>query len=136
MAAKKQVDGNRAAQVAAARERSKGQERVTGIKPHASGSSGITAVVGLVQKRTFDDIEDQAVHMGDIVGYISQVSKTASRSMVASLTVPAAYQHELIDMADASALGFVMVRMYVVPRSAFRDDPVDEGDDDGADRFT
>lgn len=102
--------------------RGKEQEAVTGIKPTVGGSSGTTLFMSRVQKRAFADIEADAVHVGDLVAVFNDVRKTPAKSMLTNLTVPASYQHELIDMMDACAMGFVMIRCYYVPRRPFMEE--------------
>ena len=111
------------------RARAADQEAVTGFRPTQAGSSGLPTAMSLVQRREFDEISADAVHAGDFVGYITDVRKTAARSLVAGLVVPKVYQHELIDAMDASSLGLVMVRVYVVPRSKFMEGDDADGDD-------
>jgi hypothetical protein len=106
------------------RERANEQESVTGIRPTQSGSSGKTLFMSRLTKRTFADIEADAQHVADVVAVFNDARKTSSRSMIVNLTVPGHYQHELLDMMDACAMGFVMIRCYYVPRHPFMpDDP-------------
>lgn len=124
MTAKKQP-GDQAGQKARTRARNQEAELVTGIKPTRSGtSSGHTLFMSRVLKRDFADIEDQAVFVGDLTAVFGEARKTTAKTMIVQMTVPGAYQHELLDMVDACAMGFVMVRCYYVPRTPFMPEDV------------
>ena len=111
------------------RERGKEIERVTGIKGHQSGSSGVTGLVAKMQRRSYEDIADVAVHGCDIAGQVTDIRMLANRSYSISIIVPAEYAHEVTDLVQDSALMFTMFRSYHVPRGAFIAD--DEGDEGG-----
>lgn len=110
------------AQKARTRERGKDQEAATGIKAKQGGSSGFGGFLSRIRKRTFEDIEDVAVHVSDVVGIVSDFRKVPSRSCLMTVSLPAAYQLEAMDAMDASSMGFVMCRFYVVPRRPFMPD--------------
>jgi len=107
---------------ARARKRTADQEANTGIKPTQSGSSGMTLFMSRVEKRTFADIEADAVHVADVVAVINDIRKTPARNLICNMTIPAGYQHELMDAMDSCARGFVMLRAYYVPRHPFMDE--------------
>lgn len=123
--------GDQAGQQARARSRGANQEELTGVKPTKSGSSGMTLFMSRVQKRTFDEIKDQAVRVGGAPAMISDIRKTPAQSMIVNMVVPANYQHELLDMMDACALGFAWIEFHFVPRRPFMPDV--GGDELGAD---
>lgn len=114
--------GDTRAQQQRKQQRAKENMSVTGIKPTKSGSSGMTLFMSRVQKRAFEDIEDQAVFVGDFVATINDMRKTSAKAIIANLTIPASYQVEAMDAMDACAMGFVMCRWYFVPRRPFMPD--------------
>lgn len=120
--------GDKPAQQRQARARAREQESVTGIKPTTSGSSGKSLFMSRVQKRTFEEIADQAIHVEDVVAVFNDARKTSAKSMIVTLTIPGNYQHELLDMMDACAMGFVMIRCYYVPRRPFMSEGLDDND--------
>ena len=79
------------------------------------------AGLGFTQGATFAEIEASCEHVGDIAGFDTDVRKTVNRNLVVTLNVPASYQWETFNMMDQSSRGFVMFRMYVLPRSALMD---------------
>lgn len=103
------------------RERNAQQEQATGIKAGRS-SSGITKVVSAVERKEFAEIEDQATHLGDFVAQVGSMHINVAGAATAGIAVPVSYQQELIDAVNASRQGFVMVRVYFVPRPAFIDE--------------
>lgn len=118
--------------------RSADQERVTGIRPDKDNkTTGLAAVVQLMQKRSFAEVEEHATHICDIAGYINDVRQTMNRTLTMTIVVPNEYGHEVLDAHNASSLGFAMFRLYVVPRGDFEDpDDGDDGDGGGDDAWS
>ena len=114
--------GDGAAQKARNRARGKEQQAVTGLKPLSGGSSGFTLFMSRIRKRRFEEVADQARFVCDVAATISDIRKTAAGSLIVTFTLPAAYQCEAIEAMDASSMGFVMFRCYVVPRHPFMPD--------------
>lgn len=107
--------------------------KATGIHD-GNRATGIQRFLTSMPKRDFADIEDLAEHVGDIAGFLSGATKHGNRTLSVTMTIPAAYQHEALDGMDASSFGFMMLRMYVVPRSAFGEayqEPVEDDTDGG-----
>lgn len=122
--------GDSAGQKARNRERGKEQEAATGIKPTRGGSSGVLGFMSRVRKRSYQDVESDAVHVGDFAALLSNVNVTAAGPLVTTITVPGVYELDLLAAFRAQAHGFMLIRCYVVPRRPFFDDPEPEGDDD------
>ena len=120
--------GDTTAQKAAARERAKSQESRTGIKPTASGSSGLAKFMANVVKREFTEIQGSAERVTGFPFIIADQRMTMAGNVILSVQVPGAYVHEVVDFMNATRLGFCWAEAYLVPRpELMEDDTPDEG---------
>jgi hypothetical protein len=97
-----------------------------------SGSSGSATKVQHMPSKLWDEIEDEVVHLTDIAGRISHSQVGAAGQMVATLSVPLAYAHDLLDVHMKANDGMVYMRMYYVSLADYLgemdDDELDEDD--------
>ena len=99
-----------------------------------SGSSGAAKKVQHMPSRLWDEIEDEVVHLVDIAGRISHSQVGAAGQMVATLSVPLAYAHDLLDVHMKANDGMVYMRMYYVSLADYLGE-MDEDDDDLGDPY-
>jgi hypothetical protein len=95
-----------------------------------SGSSGAATKVQHMPSKLWDDIESEVVHLVDIAGRISHSQVGAAGQMVATLSVPLAYAHDLLDVHMKANDGMVYMRMYYVSLADYLGEMDDEDEDD------
>ena len=93
-----------------------------------SGSSGTATRVSAYPKVDWSEIEDEVQHLTDIAGKISHSQVGAGGQMVATVSVPLEYAHELLDVHMKARDGMVYFRMYYVDLATYLGD-MDEDDD-------
>jgi hypothetical protein len=124
---KSESKGQVAAQVDRKKARHEGQEAATGVKPTSRGGSGASQVTREMRRKEFDDLPAGVVeHVADVAGFCTGVLNQTNRSATMSINVGPEYVMDAVRMHLESARGFVMFRMYVVPRSAFLDQDDEE----------
>ena len=95
-----------------------------------SGSSGAATKVQHMPSRLWDEVEGEVEHLVDIAGKISHSQVGAAGQMVATLSVPLEYAHDLLDVHMKARDGLVYMRMYYVDVAAYLGELPDEDDDD------
>jgi len=95
-----------------------------------SGSSGSATKVQHMPSKLWDEIEDEVIHLVDIAGRISHSQVGAAGQMVATLSVPLAYAHDLLDVHMKANDGMVYMRMYYVSLADYLGEMDDDDEDD------
>ena len=97
-----------------------------------SGSSGVSALSGSMQRREFAEIEKYAEHVTDLQAVFQSGQIMANRAVTGTLVASKEWGHEMLDAAMASQGKAVYVRFYVVPLHVVMADEDDEIGDDAA----
>jgi hypothetical protein len=95
-----------------------------------SGSSGSATKVQHMPSKLWDEIEDEVIHLVDIAGRISHSQVGSAGQMVATLSVPMAYAHDLLDVHMKANDGMVYMRMYYVSLADYLGEMDDDDEDD------
>lgn len=93
-----------------------------------SGSSGMATKVKDYPAVDWEEIEDEVQHLTDIAGRISHSQVGAGGQMVATVSVPLEYAHQLLDVHMKARDGMVYFRMYYVDLATYLGD-MDEDDE-------
>jgi hypothetical protein len=90
-----------------------------------AGSSGVTKVAGAMTRKSWEDVEDIAEHIGDLQVLVSAGQLLANRGATATLVASREWAHEMVDVHLGSQGKAVFARFYAVPLSAVldREDP-------------
>jgi hypothetical protein len=84
-----------------------------------SGSSGAALSVSGMPKRTWEEVEDEVVHVCDIAAKISHSQVGASGFLVSTLNSPLEYAHDLLDAHIKARDGLCYIRIYHVPIESY-----------------
>jgi hypothetical protein len=98
-----------------------------------SGSSGAALEVKSYPALSWEEVEDDVEHVVDIAARMSHTQVGSAGQMVATINVPIAYAHALLEAHLASRSGMMYIRVYHVPISRFLtelDDDMGEEVDD------
>lgn len=104
---------------AAGKRAQRARNRVPGVKPTSSGSSGAALAIKDAPKRLWDEVKDEVVHVCDIAGKLSHSQIGNSGYMTATLNSPLDYAHDLLDAHIKGRDGLVYIRIYHVPLEAY-----------------
>lgn len=94
-----------------------------------SGSSGTATKVKDYPQVDWEEIEDEVEHLTDIAGKISHSQVGAGGQMVATVSVPLEYAHQLLDVHMKARDGMVYFRLYYVDLATYLGE-IDEDEDD------
>lgn len=110
-----------------ARQRERNKE--AGQAGTRSGSSGITGLVREMEKHSYDEIAESAIDGPEFAGVLTDLRVLANRTISLSIIVPAAYSHEVMDLAFDSQTMFTFFRASHVPHPSMLPEPTDEEGD-------
>lgn len=79
-----------------------------------SGSSGNALKIAEAPKKLWDEVKDEVVHLTDIAGKISHSQVGASGYLVATISTPLEFAHDLLDVHLKAREGLVYMRLYYV----------------------
>lgn len=79
-----------------------------------AGSSGNALKIAEAPKRLWDEVKDEVVHLTDIAGRISHSQVGASGYLVATISTPLEFAHDLLDVHLKAREGLVYMRLYYV----------------------
>ena len=94
-----------------------------------SGSSGIAKKVQHMPSRLWEEVEGEVKHLTDIAGRISRSQVGSAGQMIATISVPLEYAHDLLDVHMQARDGMVYMRLYYVSLADYLGDMGDEDDD-------
>jgi hypothetical protein len=100
---------------AAGKRAQRARNKIPGVKPTSSGSSGAALAIKDAPKRLWDEVKDEVVHVCDIAGKLSHSQIGNSGYMTATLNAPLDYAHDLLDAHISGRDGLVYIRIYHVP---------------------
>lgn len=97
-----------------------------------SGSSGVAKQTAHLPSRLWEEVADEVEHLTDVAGRISHSQVGSAGQMVATLSVPLEYAHDLLDVHLKARDGMVYMRLYYVSLADYLgelddDEPEDEG---------
>jgi hypothetical protein len=97
----------------------KANQRARNGNATRSGSSGAATEVKNYPSLSWEEVENDVEHVVDIAARMSHTQVGSAGQMVATLNVPLAYAHALLDAHMASRSGMIYVRIYNVPIERF-----------------
>lgn len=116
----------------------KANQRARNGNATRSGSSGAATEVKNYPGLDWDDVQEDVSHVVDLAARMSHTQVGSAGQMVATLNVPLAYAHALLDAHMSSRSGMLYIRIYNVPLEKFLGEMgddlnviSDDGDEDG-----
>ena len=126
--AKKPAYERSSSATAAGKKAQRARNKAAGVGSK-SGSSGAALAVAHMPRRTWEEVEDEVVHVCDIAGKISHSQIGASGFLVSTLNSPLEYAHDLLDAHIKARDGLCYIRIYHVPISAYLGSVAADGED-------
>lgn len=94
-----------------AEQRARNKEAGTGTR---AGSSGKALEIARAPRRVWDEVKDEVTHLTDIAGRISHSQVGSSGYLVATISTPLEFAHDLLDVHLKAREGLVYMRLYYV----------------------
>ena len=79
-----------------------------------AGSSGKALQIAQAPRRLWDEVKDEVTHLTDIAGRISHSQVGSSGYLVATISTPLEFAHDLLDVHLKAREGLVYMRLYYV----------------------
>jgi hypothetical protein len=87
-----------------------------------SGSSGVGVATSKMPSRLWEEVEGDVKHLTDIAGRISHSQVGSAGQMIATISVPLEFAHDLLDVHLKASDGMVYMRMYYVSLADYMGD--------------
>ena len=90
-----------------------------------AGSSGSALAIAKAPKRVWEEVEHEVTHLTDIAGRISHSQVGSSGYLVATISTPLEFAHDLLDVHLKARDGLVYMRIYHVSLEDYLGDFLD-----------